>query len=406
MKYGLITFKNTENIGDDIQSYAAIQFLPQIDYYVEREALNEFVPQENEMVTTIMNGWYMHDICSMPPSPFLNTLMTSIHFTNHLEDKCPEYLDGLFIEYLKQKQPIGCRDNLVRKYLSEKGVDNFFSGCLTLTIDKFENIEKQDYICAVDLDEESIEKIKKETKREVVEVTHYLNSDKNSKLTYEQRMENVKKLLKKYQAAKCVITNRLHCVLPCLALETPVLFIYNGKNVDIKNRLGDYLGMLNYMDKEEFLGEAGNQYLQTIPENKREYLQYRNSLKKQVKEFINTSKELNLKPEIDKDLYSKYFVEQKKYLIANCNAKTRKIQELKEKSENYNLELKDVIKNNENEIKKYKLQLDASEKENFYMKKNMKKKITQLNKIKKSKMYKISNKMRKLKKKIVFWRKK
>ena len=46
MKYGLITYKDTENIGDDIQSYVAIRFLPKIDYYIEREKLYLFVPKK------------------------------------------------------------------------------------------------------------------------------------------------------------------------------------------------------------------------------------------------------------------------------------------------------------------------------------------------------------------------
>ena len=36
MKYGLVYFDETDNIGDDIQSYAIMQFLPQIDYLTEK----------------------------------------------------------------------------------------------------------------------------------------------------------------------------------------------------------------------------------------------------------------------------------------------------------------------------------------------------------------------------------
>ena len=38
MKYGLLYYKDTVNIGDDIQTYAARRFLPHIDYYIDREA--------------------------------------------------------------------------------------------------------------------------------------------------------------------------------------------------------------------------------------------------------------------------------------------------------------------------------------------------------------------------------
>ena len=405
MKYGLITFNKTQNIGDDIQSYAAIKYLPQIDYYIEREALNEFVPEKNEIVTTIMNGWYLHDIYGMPPSPFLNPLITSIHLTNHLEDKCPEYLSGIFIEYLKKNQLIGCRDNLVRKYLSEQGVENFFSGCLTLTIEKFADVEKKDYICAVDIEEELVEKIKEESKCEVVELTHEVNIEDNSKLSYEIRMKNVEELLKKYQAAKCVITNRLHCVLPCLALGTPVLLINNTESIDVKNRLGDYLEMLNHMTKDDFLGDKGTKYLKEIPENKKDYLKYRESLNKQVKEFIEKSKTLELKPKIDCNLYKEYFVNQKKYLKSNLNTEKRKMYDLQKQIENYNLELKNRVQELEVENRKIKMQLKASEKENSYMKSNIKKKNKELKRIKNMKIYKGARLLGKIKNKITFWRK-
>ena len=46
MKYGLMYFKDTDNIGDDIQTYVAKRFLPHIDYYIDREKLNCFIPNE------------------------------------------------------------------------------------------------------------------------------------------------------------------------------------------------------------------------------------------------------------------------------------------------------------------------------------------------------------------------
>ena len=54
MKYGLIVFRETENIGDDIQSYAALKFLPKVDYYVEREHMDTFVPNNKEYVREII----------------------------------------------------------------------------------------------------------------------------------------------------------------------------------------------------------------------------------------------------------------------------------------------------------------------------------------------------------------
>ena len=71
MKYGLATMKETENIGDDIQSYVAIRFLPKIDYYIEREKMDLFVPEKKEQVLTIMNGWFLHSKINFPISPYI-----------------------------------------------------------------------------------------------------------------------------------------------------------------------------------------------------------------------------------------------------------------------------------------------------------------------------------------------
>lgn len=80
MKYGLLYYKGTDNIGDDIQSYAASRFLPKIDYMIDREKINEFVPQEKEYVKTIMNAWYVHDKFNFDISPYIYPLFISMFF--------------------------------------------------------------------------------------------------------------------------------------------------------------------------------------------------------------------------------------------------------------------------------------------------------------------------------------
>ena len=44
-------------------------------------------------------------------------------------------------------------------------------------------------------------------------------ADENSKFEF------ARGLLFKYAAAKFVVTSRIHCALPCLGLETPVLYV-------------------------------------------------------------------------------------------------------------------------------------------------------------------------------------
>ncbi len=314
-KYGLVVFDKTQNLGDDIQSYAAIQYLPQIDYYIERECLNEFTSQNGEMVNVIMNGWYMHDITSMPPSPFINPLFISIHFTDHLYNECPEYLSGYFLDYLKKYEPIGCRDEVVRKYLTDNNIKNYWSGCLTLTIKKFPNVENGNYICAVDLGDEELSHLRKLTNKEIRIITHKLDDSVNSKLSYTERMHNVEETLKIYQGASLVVTTRLHCALPSLALETPVIMIHDSNNIDKVNRIGVFLELVNHTSKESFISGKFDDLIKNPKANPTNYLEIREKLELLVSEFIDKGCKDYLENQQNVELYKKYFVEQKKYIV-------------------------------------------------------------------------------------------
>ncbi len=309
MKYGVISFKNTRNLGDDIQTYATLKYLPKVDYVIEREELNLFIPDNNEIVTTIMNGWYLHDVTSLPPSPFINPLIISAHFTDHLLNDKPEYFDDYFLNYLKKHEPIGLRDDLVKKYLDDAGIENYFSGCLTLTIEPFKGIRKKNQICLVDVDEEIENKVRRTSPYNVIKQTHHLNYIEHSKLTFEERMKFVEERLKLYQSCKMVITSRLHVALPCLSIGVPVLLIYNDNDLDVKNRLGKFVELLNYTTKKSFLKKANYEI-----KNKNNFLMYRQNLNLEVYEFLKKSENIKLDEKENFDCYRRYFIERKKYL--------------------------------------------------------------------------------------------
>ena len=312
MKYGLITYKNTENIGDDIQSYVAMRFLPHIDYYIEREAMDLFVPKEKEQVVTILNGWFLHSKINFPLSPYIKPYFISTHFSGYNSGGIrTEYLNKYAKKYLAKYEPIGCRDNSTIELLNKVGIKNYFSGCLTLTIERDPKIKKQKYICLVDIDEEAEKLVLSNTKKDIRKITHTLDVKENSKLDWDTRFKNVKKVLDQYQAASLVITSRLHCALPCLALGTPVLLLYDEEKEYTKDRLKDYAEILNHMSTKEFL-EKGVEFLkQKKHTNPSDYLKIRNSVEKSVIDFIkNVKVNNNNLPEI-KD-YSELYVKPKK----------------------------------------------------------------------------------------------
>lgn len=308
-KIGLVVFKNTTNIGDDIQSYAIKRLLPQVDYYIEREKLNEFIPNEDEMVNVVISGWYNHNVFSFLPSPFINPLFISLHLTNELSDDVPSYFTTYFIEYLKKYEPIGLRDSLVKDQLQKLNVDCYYSGCATLTLSKYEKVLKNDYICLVDIDYFVSAKIKNHYDH-VVEKTHYVN-EKYTKLDFNKRFDKVEELLKEYQSYKCVITTRLHCALPCLALGVPVLLVYDEENQDVVNRLGEFTKILNFVTKKEFEKDFID-IIDNFQKNPETYKKYSKLIKDKIAIFLNDK---SIVYQEDRKFYEKYFLHRQKNFL-------------------------------------------------------------------------------------------
>lgn len=310
MKYGIIVFRDTENIGDDIQSYAAKKLMPKIDYYLEREELDLFVPSTPEKIKVLMNGWFSHKKYSFFPSPYIYPVFISTHLSSYKTYGIENQHIEVNKEYYKKYEPIGCRDLQTQNLLNKYGIDNYFSGCVTLTLNRFD-IEKsdKDYICCVDIPDDIFDYISSKTNMEVRKKTHTLNLEENRKKSWDERFKNVEDLLKEYQNAKLVITSRLHCALPCLALNVPVILIKDDKSMYYNDRLSTYLNYLNYYTEDDFLKQNFNKILKI--KNSTDYLEIRKKLIESVKK--------ELKKEIDGDVpsiesYKKLYVERKEKL--------------------------------------------------------------------------------------------
>ena len=308
MKYGVILFKDTDNIGDDIQSYAARRFLPKTDYVLDRENLDTFGENSNiaEPVAVIMNGWYMHSKFNWPPSEKIRPLWVSVHIGNTdywgIGDR---FLNGMGGEYLKHWAPIGARDNSTLQMLKEKGIDAYLSGCMTLTLDLSEKEPRGTEVCLVDVDPESTNLIKQlYPEADITEITHNVPEGYN-KRTPEERFQLAEELLKRYQRACCVVTSRLHCALPCLALGTPVLLIYED---EYQSRMDTFLSFLHVCTRDD-LGEILKTRfdLDSPPENSTAHLGMREALIERCKRFVEGSSEEADRLPFSVEVASKHF---------------------------------------------------------------------------------------------------
>lgn len=292
MKYGVLLQKNNLNIGDDIQAYATSQFLPSVDYLIDRESFDSFRTESGEPVAVIMSAWYMWRKWNWPPASCIFPKYVGFHYADHQLAKQPgtpfkyEFLTGLGGEYLKSFAPIGARDMFTKESLEKLGISSYFSGCITLTLPNQPKLKvERPYVCVVDVDANVAEKLKKDYKDSEIELrfrTHTRTTSADQ--SWEERVKMVEERLTEYQNALCVVTKKLHCSLPCLAMGVPVLLI---KQMEDDIRFRPYYDWLHWVKTSDFMTGKGIQYdITNPPANKGLHLETRNKLSEDIKEFI------------------------------------------------------------------------------------------------------------------------
>jgi hypothetical protein len=259
--FGLLEYRNSSNLGDNIQSIAAKNLLPCEDVLVDRDT-SEMTYLNNShthgIVNIIYNGWFDSTYTKWTPPPNLNPLFVSFHLndTNHTIDKSYAFLEktklkhsisiASYTNYFKQYEPIGCRDPHTVKLFSQNGIKAEFTGCLTLTLENKFNY-RTDEILIVDVNAENLLKIPLEIRNKAIYITHALKKQ----VSHQEKMKIAQSLLDRYATAKEVYTSRLHCLLPCKAFLTKVTFLPNDPN-DVR-----FIGLAN-LNAEEVVQLAQN----------------------------------------------------------------------------------------------------------------------------------------------------
>lgn len=278
MKYALLEHKHGDaklvNYGDHIQSLAAKQFLPQVDFYIERDKLNGNVPDEAKI---ILNGWFTYAPENWPPNPKLDALILSFHLNPRYADKLLD--NKAAVDYIVSKGPVGCRDFRTLKIFQDRGIESYYSFCMTTTLGykyKRKSITNKIYIVDVlyEYDQRYVYKadpkriayhlasgrifktmnLPKKNKllreilpKEIIDVGIERNHFCDNRLSTEKMYEIAENALLDYASAKVVVTSRIHCALPCLAMGTPVLFVFNGLS-DEAGHMSRFRGTVNHLN--------------------------------------------------------------------------------------------------------------------------------------------------------------
>ncbi len=322
MKYSIMTYAEGDrwfNIGDYVQSLAAKQYFPKVDAFINREKLGLHTGEKTKI---ILNGWFTHHPETWIPSESIDPLFVSFHINSSVAERI---LSPQGIKYLKQHEPIGCRDNYTVRLLETKGIKAYFTGCLTLTLDSYANRENGNdgkvYIVDPLYGFPNKDRIFNNTKslvkgiltgnifhmnsaskymgkifeKDILERAEIIRQELPSKTyTEEQKFEMADDLLKKYSTAKLVITSRIHCALPCLAMGTPVIYLNGFESEFDACRMDGLSELFHTVNVNRKTGKiiynfqhTGLIDLNTITANKEDYLNLAEALKKICRSFID-----------------------------------------------------------------------------------------------------------------------
>lgn len=281
-KFALLAY-STNNLGDEIQSIATRQFLPSVDLLIDRDDWTTAPPNPEGAFKIVLNGWFTRDPERWPPPDLLRPLPVSMHITRERSRPTTQHvpaqalLEGEALAYLKRYQPIGGRDLWTVRLLREHGVDGYFSGCVTLTLDA-EHVVRGDYICAVDLADETYRYLQDRARTPILRLRHRDTGGGS----FRQRCDKAARLLSLYAQAKCVVTRRLHCALPSLAFGTPTLFV---NEVTDQYRLDGLLELMRSCSPESIRDGDVDFDFDAPPANGDAYLPLRQELMARLESF-------------------------------------------------------------------------------------------------------------------------
>jgi len=173
-----------------------------------------------EQTWTFAYGWYMHPVFEslfdFPFHPNVRPIFISFHVNR------AGMLSERAIDYLRTYQPIGCRDWSTVYLLREKGVEAFFSGCVTSTVGQmFSEPQTEvagDRIALVDY-------AARESEFDGLEAVPFTQEvDDVRELALVDALDSAIGLLEGYRHYGKIATSRLHCYLPCTSLGLDVTF--------------------------------------------------------------------------------------------------------------------------------------------------------------------------------------
>ena len=239
-------YRNSTNIGDWMQSLAAMRQLARLDgvewsfddpdlaplmdrlragiepakrtpaagnahlTVIDRDFALSAPPRRSKL-WLIGNGWYAAPVFgetrAWPAAANVEALLVSVHMSQ-TRDLSPGRL-----KWLRAQGPVGCRDLATLAWLRNQDVPAYFSGCLTMTLGAKAGVVTG-------------ERLLVDAPADGGDWTSLTHDDPALRQTgFASAMAQALDLLERYAAADQIRTGRLHCALPSRAVGARVEFV-------------------------------------------------------------------------------------------------------------------------------------------------------------------------------------
>jgi hypothetical protein len=204
MQIAAVSYR-TRNLGDYIQQFALEQLCPGITLYVDRDNLTPAAAWDSD-VRWIICGWFSAGVHHpWPPPGRSHKLFIGFHATDaRLLPTSPEL-------------PIGCRDPWTLGLCKRRAIRAWLSYCITLTL-PCPAEARTDEVILVDVPKRIYPSLPRSI-RDGNRVTHFVEPGGD-------HLAGACAALARYARARCVVTTRLHALLPCAAMGTPVVLAH------------------------------------------------------------------------------------------------------------------------------------------------------------------------------------
>lgn len=211
----VLGYNTSANLGDHIQSLATIHTLKKLGFkhagFVDRSNPSE-VPNGTNL---LVNGFIRDNTLEMKVDG-INLIYNNLHI-----DATDEDILAKRINIMRSHQPIGCRDRYTTNLLKQAGLEVFFNYCLTLMFDRRKKAPINGKVFFVDVNEDiNLPIVIKRNK------IHHIAHEDHILPSFKDKMKRAQEILDLYRnEARLVMTSRLHCALPCIAMGVPVILL-------------------------------------------------------------------------------------------------------------------------------------------------------------------------------------